>query len=103
VVQGDLSYFCRAEEDDLISHWEVKDLNKEERVIQVQLTKWQVADNVVMWWKKLFVHEPELDPKAMEDRKGKEKQSFAEVWNSAEEMFKQKVRSKDKININVNQ
>ena len=22
-VQGDLSYFCRAEEDDLISHWEV--------------------------------------------------------------------------------
>ena len=82
---------------------QVKDLSEEERVIQVQLTKWQVADSVVMWWKRLFLHGPELDPKAMEDRKGKDKQSFAEVWRSAEEMFKQKVRSKEKINIDINQ
>ena len=85
--------------------FQVKDLhvasNRGERVIQVQLTKWQVAENIVMWWKKLFVEEPELDVQSMEDRKdkGKGKQSFAEVWKSAEEMFKQKVRSKDKINI----
>ena len=23
VIQGELAYFCRAEEDDMISHWEV--------------------------------------------------------------------------------
>jgi len=120
-VGGDLQCPCRAEDDDLLANWEVsddrglkaprdpapdscsvfqlKDLagsTEKERVVLVELRKVSVADNVVVWWKRLFKgeDEPEVDINSIEDRVQGGGQSFAEVWNEAEKMFKEKLRKK---------
>ena len=69
---------------------DLKGSQNKDRVIRVELSKFQVANTVVMWWKKFFKGEREVDVSTIEDRKGK--QTFAEVWKSAEDMFKQKIR-----------
>ncbi|QDZ17587.1 putative HSP20-like chaperone [Chloropicon primus] len=98
-VGGDLQCPCRAEDDDLLANWELKDLagsTEKERVVLVELRKVSVADNVVVWWKRLFKgeDEPEVDINSIEDRVQGGGQSFAEVWNEAEKMFKEKLRKK---------
>ena len=77
---------------------QVKDLRgsaEGERVIQVELRKHQVAENVVMWWKRLFADEANsVDLAAIEERKQGHGEAFAQAWEAAHDTFKQKMRDR---------
>ena len=95
-IGGALAYPCRAEEDDLIAHWELKDVDEGasaggSRAIQVTLRKLSPAPNITVWWKRLFESETsEVDVSSFRERRNPG--SFAEAFRQAEEQFKRNIR-----------
>ena len=88
-VEGRLRHPCGCDDDDLVSHWEIRDLRGSAdgaRVLAVELRKLAPAQGVVRWWRTLFEDkgEAEVDVGAIEERgEARGGGSFAEVWETA--------------------
>ncbi len=91
VVEGELQHAFRAEEDDLVSHWEVKDLDETRRLVRVELQK-QVVPTTRIWWNKCFKSEPKEVEVAAAARGG-HKASAQDVWEEAHKMFREKLQN----------
>jgi hypothetical protein len=92
LLEGKFLYPVNAEEDYI--DWEIQPY-LEQSVIVLTLNKKEIGQGVIVWWKSVFVGDPEIDTTQISDRKLDANTSYRQVWEKAHDMFKKKVAEQE--------
>jgi hypothetical protein len=100
---GELAYTIDIDNTDTIYggiSWEVTDYTSENRLLALTLTKKSPIPGSFIWWKHVFITDPEIDLNSIKGRSGNI--SASNEWELAHKMFKEKISARDQIVIDDN-
>lgn len=82
---------------------DIINLLKESRFLIFDLNKKHISDNVKQWWDIVFKNETKIDiVKRVKNRKTKDIQTMNDVWQTAHQKFKEKIKNIKPQIINTN-
>jgi len=109
VLHGTVRYKFELNDDELCPvPWELVTIAGR-RVLEITLKKLSPIPGAVIWWKHVFVDDPEIDVTAIPDRArsggsgGAGTQDVANAWEEAHRLFKERAAAREPITIDVDE
>ena len=109
LFNGILRYkFAIDDEDDLCPvPWELvtrtngsSAVKKDIRILELVLKKVSPIPGSIIWWKNVFVSDPEIDVTSIPGRE-KVSQEVADAWDEAHKLFKERISTREKVIVNL--
>ena len=88
-------------EGESVVDWEIKSRGGVERFIEFTLRKKSPFAGVAIWWKCVFVGDPEIDLNSIEGRDTASAQSNRIAWEEAHKMFIEKVQTRERVELDI--
>ena len=88
-------------EGESVVDWEIKSRGGAERFIEFTLRKKSPFAGVCIWWKCVFVGDPEIDVTTIEGRDSASAQSNRIAWEEAHKMFIEKVQTRERVELDI--
>ena len=82
--------------------WEITDFEGADarRVVRVTVRK-KASQMLTHWWRSCIKGAPEEDPSTFEDRNSSRAEAGRRAWEEAQEMFRERVKTREKVEIDA--
>ena len=109
LISGILRYKIAIDDEDDLSPvpWELvtrtngsSGVKKDIRILELVLKKVSPIPGSIIWWKNVFVNDPEIDVTSIPGRE-KVSQEVAGAWDEAHKLFKERISSREKVTVNL--
>ena len=107
VMEGTVRYKFELNDEELCPiQWELVTITDaaavEHRVLELALKKLSPIPGAVIWWKNVFVDDPEIDVTTIPDRQvSQTSKEISGAWDEAHRLFKERVAAREPITIDL--
>jgi hypothetical protein len=107
VMEGTVRYKFELNDEELCPiQWELVKITDptaaEHRVLEIILKKLSPIPGAIIWWKNVFVDDPEIDVTTIPDRQmSAASKEVSGAWDEAHRLFKERVATREPITIDL--